>query len=83
MKRGLKAYLRLVRCALPSRYNRYPDEKGTESSGIQTETQPPILSYNRYPDEKGTESQIGQAGKVIDECYNRYPDEKGTESECH
>ena len=38
-------------------YNRYPDEKGTES---QQRALARILEhrYNRYPDEKGTESQI-------------------------
>ena len=46
-------------------YNRYPDEKGTESI--------PACQLQRYPDEKGTESTIRT------NRYNRYPDEKGTE----
>ena len=37
------------------RYNRYPDEKGTES-GYEIGIEGSTIRYNRYPDEKGTES---------------------------
>ena len=37
-------------------YNRYPDEKGTESSQIIDQRSGGLTGYNRYPDEKGTES---------------------------
>ena len=52
MKRGLKAELNLCidekGTNIRWSYNRYPDEKGTESYAN--------WSYNRYPDEKGTET---------------------------
>ena len=35
-------------------YNRYPDEKGTESEPTRRSARH-CRSYNRYPDEKGTE----------------------------
>ena len=38
-------------------YNRYPDEKGTESF-VQDDAILAHISYNRYPDEKGTESAL-------------------------
>ena len=38
-------------------YNRYPDEKGTESLTFPNVALTSI-GYNRYPDEKGTESQL-------------------------
>ena len=56
MKRGLKALA-----------NRFPDEKGTESTqtvttvspmkrGLKASVRLRLPSYNRFPDEKGTES---------------------------
>ena len=45
------------------RYNRFPDEKGTESNnrGARVEDG---CRYNRFPDEKGTESgSKGAAGR--------------------
>ena len=38
------------------RYNRYPDEKGTERWQVIRDARERQESYNRYPDEKGTES---------------------------
>ena len=64
-----------------NRYNRYPDEKGTESR-IGSLSERARQCYNRYPDEKGTESlvrdRVHRFQRVLG--YNRYPDEKGTES---
>ena len=61
-------------------YNRFPDEKGTESSTLDR----PVIAftrYNRFPDEKGTESTNACGfGSVSLGRYNRFPDEKGTES---
>ena len=37
-------------------YNRYPDEKGTESDHPKRKITT-LVRYNRYPDEKGTESR--------------------------
>ena len=37
-------------------YNRYPDEKGTESTVTSLSRRLGEPGYNRYPDEKGTES---------------------------
>ena len=54
MKRGLKANAakRITRFTLC--YNRFPDEKGTESHE-PIAFEPSFLCYNRFPDEKGTE----------------------------
>ena len=62
-------------------YNRYPDEKGTESIVTRmTRVVHRLPSYNRYPDEKGTESiDSSRPTHVSLASYNRYPDEKGTE----
>ena len=57
MKRGLKDLCECIfggfrfECG----YNRYPDEKGTESRGTSDGTGESRGCYNRYPDEKGTE----------------------------
>ena len=56
MKRGLKDRNNHHANHVRIRYNRYPDEKGTESSLFQSITSVEVGSYNRYPDEKGTES---------------------------
>ena len=55
MKRGLKAHAALPPALAPLCYNRYPDEKGTESLTILPCQRINIRGYNRYPDEKGTE----------------------------
>ena len=39
------------------RYNRFPDEKGTEREAGQSRVGRQ-RSYNRFPDEKGTERNI-------------------------
>ena len=44
-------------CLLPVSYNRYPDEKGTESL-LEWQDSRRRIGYNRYPDEKGTESRF-------------------------
>ena len=61
MKRGLKECIQSAQQSPSVCYNRYPDEKGTESL---TELSYTLIleSYNRYPDEKGTESKI--SGKI-------------------
>ena len=38
-------------------YNRFPDEKGTESTLLYQQRHR-VGGYNRFPDEKGTESEI-------------------------
>ena len=54
MKRGLKVKVDIRDTLLKFGYNRFPDEKGTEShNGILTVWRE--LCYNRFPDEKGTE----------------------------
>ena len=55
MKRGLKVRCRRRRRESYPSYNRYPDEKGTESEDKILQYAPED-GYNRYPDEKGTES---------------------------
>ena len=80
MKRGLKVPLERGAELAQHRYNRYPDEKGTERINVTAFGANP-LRYNRYPDEKGTESNVDAASCRSDYySYNRYPDEKGTES---
>ena len=56
MKRGLKATQNTSSAPFISCYNRYPDEKGTESHVPSALRMHPPSGYNRYPDEKGTES---------------------------
>ena len=79
MKRGLKDFSPFVMLSPIACYNRYPDEKGTES-GVFIAIHLITKCYNRYPDEKGTESQIDRGCRSPRQSYNRYPDEKGTES---
>ena len=56
MKRGLKVRTADGHNSASICYNRYPDEKGTESlQCLSIEMTAP--GYNRYPDEKGTESR--------------------------
>ncbi len=45
---------------MPS-YNRFPDEKGTESEKIGQAWRK-VSSYNRFPDEKGTERLANTGG---------------------
>ena len=49
-----------------SRYNRYPDEKGTERLCIAIKNSPKTraICYNRYPDEKGTESRRSDRARL-------------------
>ena len=61
-------------------YNRYPDEKGTESLQCLSIEMTAPAGYNRYPDEKGTERGDFERYRGNEWSYNRYPDEKGTES---
>ena len=56
MKRGLKGLGEIGLVDRSTRYNRFPDEKGTESSG-KTYVKNHQISYNRFPDEKGTERE--------------------------
>ena len=55
MKRGLKVRDESLHTEMVKCYNRYPDEKGTESPLYQIRHANDEESYNRYPDEKGTE----------------------------
>ena len=57
MKRGLKGFLPSGRRLLDACYNRFPDEKGTESQTPSITNRQGGSSYNRFPDEKGTESR--------------------------
>ena len=80
MKRGLKEYRRESLNAGSARYNRFPDEKGTESDRGRDGARERWLELQSFPDEKGTErwsnAQIARWAQV---GYNRFPDEKGTE----
>ena len=58
MKRGLKDPLPGPHDRRHNRYNRYPDEKGTESLRQGLQLRLPSPCYNRYPDEKGTEREL-------------------------
>ena len=64
MKRGLKAMEEGDNPPSCSRYNRYPDEKGTESCSKGHDNGNWGLSYNRYPDEKGTERRFTNFTRV-------------------
>ena len=55
-------------------YNRFPDEKGTESVNALT------TPVTRFTDEKGTKSPTNSKSPLRTSSYNRFPDEKGTES---
>ncbi len=79
MKRGLKAVTASCSRHRSFSYNRFPDEKGTESWFGGGSRLPLRKSYNRFPDEKGTESTIAQFQEWRQMSYNRFPDEKGTE----
>ena len=46
------------------RYNRYPDEKGTESI-LDSGNTAHECCYNRYPDEKGTERASKHRPKAL------------------
>ena len=76
MKRGLKVMMRNYQCYhFPVRsYNRFPDEKGTESLfdpvSIGCYPRP---SYNRFPDEKGTESLHRHVALLIDTVLQSFP----------
>ena len=84
MKRGLKAIALIYRnrSSKQGRYNRFPDEKGTE--------RPVKTSMNRHAHRDVTTVSPMKRGlkapsqrEVMDRerrCYNRFPDEKGTES---
>ena len=79
MKRGLKAINSKTSPAVSVGYNRFPDEKGTESCDLLLKSIR-LFGYNRFPDEKGTESTMRiPATSLFILCYNRFPDEKGTE----
>ena len=84
MKRGLKEERKTRILSITDRYNRYPDEKGTERDCSTAPNRPRGNRYNRYPDEKGTErpnkADPFRPDSSRDYSYNRYPDEKGTES---
>ena len=54
MKRGLKEGVHVSVDVVIERYNRFPDEKGTERGERQT-CESRFICYNRFPDEKGTE----------------------------
>ena len=79
MKRGLKADTDIRVGESVDSYNRFPDEKGTESFPRHRERER-CGRYNRFPDEKGTESLSRTEGyPPLSTGYNRFPDEKGTE----
>ena len=79
MKRGLKVIIENVLDTSERCYNRYPDEKGTESKQLMPFAGAKTVGYNRYPDEKGTERHPESHADSRGTGYNRYPDEKGTE----
>ena len=70
MKRGLKARARLRLMWAWGCYNRFPDEKGTESTGA-TPAYVGWGCYNRFPDEKGTESCNGRSDLRIATRYSK------------
>ena len=56
MKRGLKVHYSWKTSGVKRGHcNRYPDEKGTESTADNYANPKHQSRYNRYPDEKGTE----------------------------
>ena len=61
-------------------YNRYPDEKGTESSTVSLSTCSLIGVTTVTPMKRGLKDPTERQGEPILMSYNRYPDEKGTES---
>ena len=70
----------MMSCATLDSYNRYPDEKGTESHNAESR-------ISKLPPHVTTVSPMKRGLKVIEGkhapddlmSYNRYPDEKGTE----
>ena len=74
MKRGLKVCNIYAMNSHELRYNRYPDEKGTERFSEICRASI-ARSYNRYPDEKGTESNPNPPSPPCQGgSYNYYPD---------
>ncbi len=55
MKRGLKGKKGNRNPSKATCYNRFPDEKGTESVIKRILIDCLVVCYNRFPDEKGTE----------------------------
>ena len=80
MKRGLKVYDTSGNKCAVLRYNRFPDEKGTESMGFGVQ----LLCNNRVttvsPMKRGLKDQAQVHQREGRHRYNRFPDEKGTES---
>ena len=66
MKRGLKVARNAVISIGWNGYNRFPDEKGTESEYKQADAIAQF-SYNRFPDEKGTERSMEAEEKEFQE----------------
>ena len=86
MKRGLKEDRRVCSLSTSESYNRYPDEKGTESHGRWsiTDTNRPAITRTVTtvtPMKRGLKDlkEYVTAWRLC--RYNRYPDEKGTERE--
>ncbi len=79
MKRGLKALQRLVDDLDAGSYNRFPDEKGTESEAERS-----IAWGGRVatvsPMKRGLKVRAHTHILHRPARYNRFPDEKGTES---
>ena len=61
-------------------YNRYPDEKGTESRRTDKARWQPVGVTTVTPMKRGLKVLLGWGWlALLSGCYNRYPDEKGTE----
>ena len=89
MKRGLKGIVESSQCDekgtdLSVRYNRFPDEKGTESRARRylTTVSPMKRGLKELEAVVTTVSPMKRGLKdfLCLQAYNRFPDEKGTES---
>ena len=82
MKRGLKDIAGRRNVHGWDSYNRFPDEKGTESH-LQNIFLPRNISVTTVtPMKRGLKEHLTYLKEPMDVGYNRCPDEKGTES-CH
>ena len=81
MKRGLKATYDMLSGMITDGYNRYPDEKGTESCFFYTFNIMHIRVTTATPMKRGLKDVTERIDRSSPTGYNRYPDEKGTESQ--
>ena len=80
MKRGLKGQPADSSARPRQCYNRYPDEKGTESAQSCSTMQSVSGVTTVTPMKRGLKDNSCAGAMPCADGYNRYPDEKGTES---